>query len=1154
MVGKTLYTAFKKIGSRYSVKSPVPFIHLRLHSAYSLAEGAIRIKDIAKLCHAHGMPAVAITDTNNLFGALEISMACADAGIQPIVGCQLSIKQGDGVPVSDAIVLVQNQQGYKNLLKLASYAYLGAHAQETCVTLDDLCAHAEGLFLLSGGHTGFLATAMSFMPEAVPNLMDTIKTRFQDRFYIELQRHDLPEQNRLEPRFLQLAKEFNVPIVATNDVHFDTAHFYEAHDALLCIASGTYIAEENRRRLTPHHYFKSTQDMQATFADLPEALENTVIIAKRCHFMPLPHKPILPKFPLLDGKTEVEELRESAKSGLQKRLEEEVFPLHSPSSRDVLQKEYEERLAYELNIIETMGFPGYFLIVADFIKWAKNQGIPVGPGRGSGAGSLVAWVLTITNMDPIRFGLLFERFLNPERVSMPDFDVDFCQDRRDEVILYVCQKYGADRVAHIITFGKLQARAVLRDVGRVLQMPYNHVDKICKLVPNNPANPTTLEEAIAGEPLLRQMREEDETVQKLMDIGQQLEGLYRHASTHAAGVVIGDRPLNELVPLYKDERSHLPATQFNMKYVETAGLLKFDFLGLKTLTVIEKCCALIRQKGISFYIDSIPLDDPKTFDLLCRVDVLGVFQIESGGMRDVLRKLRPDRFEDLIVLVALFRPGPMDDIPRYLACKHGEESVSYLHEKLKPILEPTYGVMVYQEQVMKIAQELGGYTLGAADLLRRAMGKKIKSEMDAQRALFVAGAIKNNIQEHIASQIFDQMAKFAGYGFNKSHSAPYALLSYQTAYLKANYPLEFFAATMTYDMHNTDKLNAYRQDLEKSGIALLPPDVNFSFTEFTVEGNGVRYGMAAIKNVGSQATDSIALERHKNGPYKDIHDFTARLDISTLNKRQLENLIAAGALDSLGSPRDQLFLGIDAILAEASLVRQEKNSKQSSLFGNTSQNTTRVILPKGKGWNLLEKLQKEFDSLGFYLSAHPLDMYGDSLKPLGLTSSLDLAALGNTTLSLQMAGIILTKQERTSKAGQKFAFVTFSDALGVYEVAFFSEAYEQSRSTLTPGLAVHLTVNYRSEGEGYRLTAQTLVPLDHKLREGVVCFTVEEHVDVPALLACIEKTPKGNTAINLIFKSSNASVKITLPGFYDVKAQTRANILGVPGLLPYEGE
>ncbi len=1124
----------------------IPFIHLRLHSAYSLAEGAVRVKDVAKLCHTHHMPAVAITDTNNLFGALEISMNCAENGIQPIVGCQLSIQQADNISIAPAVLLVKNERGYQNLLKLVSLAYLEPNASDVCVTLDDLFTYAEGLFLLSGGHQGFLAAAMSVEP--VDDLLNRLKQAFPDSFYIELQRHGLAEQKRLEPKFLELAHRHHIPIVATNDVFFDKPNFYEAHDALLCIAEGAYISEENRRRLTPNHSFKSSEEMMKLFSDLPEAIENTSLIAQRCHFMPTPHKPILPKFPLPDGKSEVDELRENASEGLKKRLQEEVFPLHDATAHPQIQKQYQERLAYELEIIETMGFPGYFLIVSDFIKWAKSQGIPVGPGRGSGAGSLVAWVLTITNMDPIRFGLLFERFLNPERVSMPDFDVDFCQDRRDEVIQYVCQKYGADRVAHIITFGKLQARAVLRDVGRVLQMPYGQVDKICKLVPNNPANPVTLEEAIKGEPLLQQARDEDETVQRLMDIGIQLEGLYRHASTHAAGVVIGDRPLDELVPLYKDERSHLPATQFNMKYVETAGLLKFDFLGLKTLTVIEKCCQLIRKKGTPFHIDSIPLDDPKTFELLCRVDVLGIFQIESGGMRDVLRKLQPDRFEDLIVLVALFRPGPMDDIPRYLACKHGEEAVSYLHEKLKPILEPTYGVMVYQEQVMKIAQELGGYTLGAADLLRRAMGKKIKSEMDAQRALFVEGAVKNGISEQIASQIFDQMAKFAGYGFNKSHSAPYALLSYQTAYLKANHPLEFFAATMTYDMHNTDKLNVYRQDLEKSKIPLLPPDVNHSFTEFAVENEGVRYGLAAIKNVGTQATDSIAIERQKNGPYKDIHDFATRLDISTLNKRQLENLIAAGALDCLGTPRDQLYGGLDAILAEATLARSEKNSKQSSLFGAAASAQRKVALPKGNNWNLLDKLQKEFDALGFYLSAHPLDMYGDSLKNMGLTTSIDLPQLGSMPQSIQMTGIILSKQERTSKAGQKFAFVTFSDTFGVYEVAFFSEAYEQARSHLTPGSAMHLTATYRPDGDGYRLTAQALTPLDDKLKEAGVSFYIEDHVDIQALQSCIQKIPSGKTPVHLIFQSEKASIKITLPGLYNIKNQNRADLLSIRGI------
>ena len=1137
-----------------SSSSTAAFIHLRLHSAYSLAEGALPIKLIPQLCQKNKMPAVAITDTANLFGALEFALTCAEAGIQPVIGCQVDLYLEELTLAAPWVFLVQNQWGYQNLLKLVSHSYLQdplLGVTGPVMTVEDLQGHTEGLIALTGGHLGPLGRLIQDHPERVPNFIQTLKELFPKRLYIELMRHGLAEQQRLEPRFLEIAQEYDLPLVATNDVFFDNPAMYQAHDALLCIAEGRYISEEDRRRVTPHHSFKSAAEMKQLFADLPEAIENTVLIAQRCHFMPTAQKPILPPFPTQSGRGEKEELHEHALAGLEKRLQEEVFPrFDDPAQQLKLRDQYHQRLIYELDIIERMGFPGYFLIVADFIKWAKAQDIPVGPGRGSGAGSLVAWVLTITDMDPIRFNLLFERFLNPERVSMPDFDIDFCQDRRDEVIDYVRRKYGDDRVAHIITFGKLQARAVLRDVGRVLQMPYGQVDRICKLIPNNPANPVSLEQALELEPSLKQQREQDETVGTLIDIGLKLEGLYRHASTHAAGVVIGDRPLYELVPLYKDERSKLPATQFSMKYVEAAGLLKFDFLGLKTLTVIEKCSQLIRQQGINFKIGTIPLDDAKTFSLLGRVEVVGVFQVESGGMRDVLRKLRPDRFEDLVALVALYRPGPMDDIPRYLACKHGEEEVRYLHPALQPILEPTYGVMVYQEQVMQIAQVLGGYTLGGADLLRRAMGKKIKAEMEAQRALFIEGAIHKGVDPVVAAQIFEQMAKFAGYGFNKSHSAPYALLTYQTAYLKANYPLQFFAATMTYDLHNTDKLNIYRQDLLRANIPLLPPDVNYSHATFTVEGNGIRYALAALKNVGLQAMELLVAERQRHGPFKDLADFTARLDGKIINKRQLENLIAAGALDSLlaasNLKRCQVFHAVETLLAQNQVYRAEKTNKQTLLFGNQSP-TLSLNLPTVNDWGLLETLQKEFEALGFYQSAHPLDIYRDTLATMGLIKSQDLAArAGSNLTTVQVAGILLAKQERTSKSGQKFAFVSLSDTTGVFEVAFFSEVYSQIRDSLIPGTAVCITASLRAEGEGYRLTGQSLELLDQKTQSHSVVIGADEHLDIKILQTILDTCPPGQAKIEVCLHLKGLpEVKITLPGKYALNADQRSRLFAL---------
>ncbi|MEM7446490.1 MAG: DNA polymerase III subunit alpha, partial [Pseudomonadota bacterium] len=770
----------------------------------------------------------------------------------------------------------------------------------------------------------------------------------------------------------------NLPLVATNDCFFADEAMYEAHDALLCIADGTYMAEQDRRRVSRHHWFKPAADMRELFKDLPEAVDNTLIIAQRCAFMPEPCKPILPRFETEAGRTEADELRSQVREGLEERLEAFLFTQDmNPDERDTVAKPYRERLDYELDVIIEMGFAGYFLIVSDFIKWAKSKEIPVGPGRGSGAASVVAWSLTITDLDPIALGLVFERFLNPERVSMPDFDIDFCQDRRDEVIGYVQQKYGADRVAQIITFGKLQARAVLRDVGRVLQMPYGQVDRLCKLVPNNPANPVTLQQAIAGEPVLQQMQAEDENVSHLIDLAIKLEGLYRHASTHAAGVVIGDRPLQELVPLYRDPRSPMPVTQFNMKYVEQAGLVKFDFLGLKTLTVLQQAIELINARETErpdppLDLAHIPLDDKPTFEMLCQATATGVFQLESSGMRDVLRQMKPSVFEDIIALVALYRPGPMDNIPTFIRNKHApnSDSIDYLHPKLEPILKETYGIMVYQEQVMQAAQVLAGYTLGGADLLRRAMGKKIKAEMDAQKQVFLEGAAAQSIGAKKASSIFDQIEKFAGYGFNKAHAAAYALVAYQTAYLKSTYPVEFMAASMTLDLHNTDKLNIFKQELDRLGIDLLPPDINNSEAHFSVEAQqdnaepnaspskperlnqdrAIRYALGAVKGVGVDAMRLVESERKTNGPFTDVFGFSERQDARVLNKRQLENLVRAGAFDRMNDNRAQLMEAVDTVIRHANAAASERECGQSNLFGGSNDEAHRPRLPVLPDW------------------------------------------------------------------------------------------------------------------------------------------------------------------------------------------------------------
>ncbi len=1087
------------------------FIHLRVHSAYSLAEGAIKVEAIPKLCKQFSQPAIAVTDTNNLFGALENAMLCAKSGIQPIVGCEITVQFGE---ITGALVLlVASSTGYLNLLDIVSYLYLGAPNDhgKPFLPFEYLSGRTDGLIVLTGGFGGLWSRLLSNNLEVADDFLNQLKCLFPNSVYVEIQRHgELAEQEQ-EDVFLEKAYSFNLPLVATNNVYFPEPSYFEAHDALLCIASGSYVVQDDRRKVTPHHYFKSTEEMIELFQDIPEAIQNTVQIAKRCRFMPTLHDPILPRFESGNERSEEEELIFQAQEGLENRLQQEVYTRFPSGDQEEIRNQYQNRLDYEIDILKQKGFCGYFLIVSDFIKWAKKQGIPVGPGRGSGAGSLVAWSLTITDMDPIRFTLIFERFLNPERVSMPDFDVDFCQDRRDEVIKYVQQKYGEDRVAHIITFGKLQARAVLRDVGRVLQIPYPVVDRICKMVPNNPASPVTLAQALEMEPAMRQAVDEDNAVAKMVEFGKKLEGLYRHASTHAAGVVIGDRPLTSLVPLFKDESSSLPATQFSMKYAELAGLVKFDFLGLKTLSIIEHAVQIIRKSLPDFKIQNIALDDAKTLELLCNVNVVGVFQLESTGMRDVLRKLRPDRFEDLIALVALYRPGPMDDIPRYLACKHGLEKVTFADPALEPILAPTYGVMVYQEQVMQIAQVLGGYTLGAADMLRRAMGKKIKSEMDDQREKFVNGAVLKKINLKIASIIFDQMAKFAGYGFNKSHSAPYALLAYQTAYLKANYPVAFFAASMTADMQNTDKINGYIQDISRMDLTLLPPDINHSFANFTAEGAAVRFGLGAIKNAGVQIIEAITSVRG-NKPFVSMVDFIERVDAKHLNKRLLENLIGAGAFDCLEPNRRALFEAIEHISYIAS-KKSKSQSVQRTMFGETQGSVINFKLPVVPKWDGLSSLQKEFSALGFYLSDHPLNAYKEQLQRLQITPSTMFAS--SPINSIRVAGVVLSITVRTGKKGQKYAFLSLSDQQGSFEVTLFSEIYTSSQDLLKEGTLLALDINIKKDDEHIRLTANNIYKLDDLQPFTQITLKINSSSLLKGLLEEIKVLPTGACKVYL---------------------------------------
>ncbi|MEZ5839625.1 MAG: DNA polymerase III subunit alpha [Hyphomicrobiales bacterium] len=1138
------------------------FVHLRAHSAYSLLEGALPVGKLVDLARKDDMPALGLVDTGNLFGALEFSQKAAGAGIQAIVGCQLAVefadqepsrKPGGGAPVMPGLVLLAaTEAGYSGLIQLVSRSFLDTDAAlRPHVGIDLLREHSDGIIALTGGPGGPVDMALAAgLPDLARARLERLAAIFGDRLYVELQRHGTDTERQVEAPLVDLAYELDLPIVATNEPFFAERGDFEAHDALICIAEGRVIAEENRRHLTPEHGFKTRAEMVALFADVPEAIENTIEIARRCVYRPKTRAPILPRF-IGTGedaeREEARELRTQAAEGLARRLAAQ------PPSDGFTVADYEARLEFELDVIERMKFPGYFLIVADFIKWAKSQRIPVGPGRGSGAGSVVAWALTITDLDPLRFGLLFERFLNPERVSMPDFDIDFCQERRDEVIHYVQQRYGRDHVAQIITFGTLQARAVMRDVGRVLQMPYGQVDRLAKLVPNNPANPTPLGKAIEEEPRLQAERDEEPIVARLLDIAQRLEGLYRHASTHAAGIVIGDRPLASLVPLYRDPRSDMPVTQFNMKWVEQGGLVKFDFLGLKTLSVIQRAVDLIaRNGGPTIDISAIPLDDEKTYAMLQRAETIGVFQFESGGMRDLMRRAHPTNIEDLIALVALFRPGPMENIPKYLACKHGEEQPEFLHETIEPVVRDTYGVIIYQEQVMQIAQVFAGYTLGEADLLRRAMGKKIKAEMDAQRSRFVEGAVARDVERARAEFVFDLVDKFAGYGFNKSHSACYALVAYHTAWLKANYPGEFIAASMTFDMGNTDKLAIFRREAMRLGIRVAPPSINASAVEFDVRDGTIFYSLAALKGVGRQAVEHI-VEHRAEAPFRDLADFAARISPRTVNKRTLESLIAAGAFDDFEPDRARVFAGIDFILGHAARTASDAELGQGDMFGEGGGGSAETIdLPRVESWLPSERLHREQDSVGFYLSAHPLDGYGPILEKMRVQYWADFVrAVRAGAVAGRLAGTVTIRNERKTRTGGRIGIIQLSDPTGEYEAVMFSEALNQYRDMLEPGQSVVVLVAAEERDEEVRVRIQTVEPLDKVASRDVKSMRI--FLRDPAPLDSIHRRlaakGEGDVSLVLILEDGAKEVEVRLPGRYLISPQVAGAVKSVPGVV-----
>ncbi|WP_191058365.1 DNA polymerase III subunit alpha [Geminicoccus harenae] len=1142
------------------------FVHLRVHSCFSLLEASIKAGELAKKAKALGMPAVAITDSCNLFGVMEFCKEATKAGIQPVVGALLALvpeggpeprRPQTGAPplqeTEQLVFLVQNEAGYLSLSRLMTCAYLSGKDQ-VAVTMDELAEHSEGLIVFTGGAFGPIGQRLlRGDAKGARAMLERMKAVWPNRLYVEIQRHGLPEENATEGAMIDLAYALDLPLVATNDCHFLEEDHYEAHDALICIADGRLLIEDERRRFTKDHRFKSAEEMAELFADLPEAIQNTLVIAKRCAYEAPKRKPILPTF----AADEEAEMRKQAAEGLEARLRQSVWTEGmDDAAREAAARPYRERLQFECDVIAQMKFPGYFLIVSDFIKWAKASGIPVGPGRGSGAGSVVAWSLSITDLDPLRFGLLFERFLNPERVSMPDFDIDFCQDRRDEVIRYVRDRYGHDRVASIITFGKLQAKAVIRDVGRVLGLPYGLVDKISKLIPHNPANPPTLEQAMAMEPRLIEARDSDPQVERMIEIARKLEGLPRHASTHAAGVVIGDRPLEELVPLYRDPRSDMPVTQFNMKDVETAGLVKFDFLGLTTLTMLTMGEKLVRERGTPLDLAKLALEDRRSYELLARAETAGVFQLESAGMRDALRKLKPDVFEDIIAMVSLYRPGPMDNIPRYIAVKHRTEEPGYLHPMLEPILGETNGVIIYQEQVMQIARELAGYSLGGADLLRRAMGKKIKEEMDAQGAIFVKGAAERGIDQDLAQVIFDQVAKFASYGFNKSHAAAYALLAYHTAYLKANHPHEFFASCMTMDMANQDKLLMFQQELRTSGITLLPPDVNASQVRFSVEetadGPAVRYALAAIKGVGSAAMEALVEERERGGIYTSPFDLVHRLGTRVINRRLLEALAKAGAFDQLLPNRRRICEGAEFLLRAAQAAQAEAESGQDSLFGGTTAAPSAPSLPEAEDWPALERLQAEMEAIGFYLSAHPLDGYATAMAQYGITPSDKIVErlTSGQPGRLKLAGVVLGKQERVTERS-RFAHVAMSDPSGQFEVTLFSEILARTRELLESKVPLVIEADGRVDGDMVRLTAHKVEALEELLVPHVPDLTIRlSSVDAALAMRPLLTPRTGRQGrLRLVLAHAAGEVVLALPDGLGLPPGRRPDLERMAGVI-----
>jgi len=1116
------------------------FTHFKVHTQYSICEGAVKIESLKDFCKENKLVSVGICDTENLCGALEFSENISKVGTQPIIGTQINFKYEDTTGLLPLIAL--NENGYKKIIELSSKSYLENDVlSKPHLDIKELLDNISDVILLSGTNHGLFGKLFEKGRfDEIQKIYKDLLKNFKDNFYLEIQRHGDQNEISFEKFNLEQSFRLKIPIIASNEVYYLTKDMHEAHDALTCIGEKTYLNDKNRIKYSDQHYFKSSEEMCALFSDLPEALENNFNLPFRCSFRPQFSKPVLPNISTEKDGSADEILKKESLNG----LKEKFLKVFKIEEKNLINDEkflfYKDRLDHELRIIIEMKYPSYFLIVSDYIKWAKKNDIPVGPGRGSGAGSLVAWCLSITDVDPIKFNLIFERFLNPDRISMPDFDIDFCEEKRDLVFEYLTTKYK-DSVAHIITFGKLKARMVIRDVGRVLGLPYGFVDSISKMIPFDPSRPQSLIECINSEPRLQKLVNEDPRVKKLTDLSLKLEGLNRNVATHAAGVVIADRKLTEIVPLYKDASADLllPSTQFDMYSAENAGLIKFDFLGLKTLTVINRTQKLIKKKNKDFNIEDINFEDQKVFELLSSGNTVGLFQVESAGMREALMQMKPNHIEDIIALVALYRPGPMSNIPVYNDCKHGRQTPDYLHPLLEDILKPTYGVIIYQEQVMQIAQKLSGFTAGEADILRRAMGKKKRAELEKQKQGFIAGALKNGISKDVAASIFLKIEPFAEYGFNKSHAAAYAIISYQTAFLKTYYPKEFFAASMTMDISNQNKLSEFHEELKRININVVRPDINKCYADFKFDEENFYYALGGIKSVGFDAISNVVKERLTNGEFKSINDFLNRVNPKDINKLQLEGLVKAGAFDNIEKNRQSLFNSIPNFILKTKNIHENKAANQIDLFGADEEQDNEIILNM-EDWKFEDRLSREFEAVGFFISDHPLNQFKEIFDDYKIVDYIKFNSDDNIK-DANIAATLLKISERKTAKGNSYAVVKFTDLTSVFELFIFSDILELNREILIEGNSLIITLIKTISNDENRLkrtNVQKIASLKDLFNKPVseIAFNINAVDDIEKISKLLGKEGTTEVKINLNTNDNNISFKLKNRRLIDRKA------------------